>query len=64
MSNNQIPWPPPASIEAQKKGCNCPIELNNFGVGIANGLGVDYMCSTDCPLHGKVAKAKENLNGG
>jgi len=56
----KIPWPPPGAAEAKDKGCTCPIEDNKFGVGIPNGLGVDYLCSTDCPLHGKLAKEKLN----
>jgi len=60
MKSKKISWPPPGSVEAQLLKCTCPIDGNKFGVGIPNGLGVDYLCSTDCPLHGKLAKEKAN----
>lgn len=54
-----IAWPPPGSLDAQAKGCNCPEEDNKFGRGVeATGLGVSYWCSVSCPIHGSQAKHK------
>lgn len=56
----KIKWPPPGTLEAQAKGCNCPEEDNKFGKGVeAGGMGVSYWIRTDCPLHGAITKAKE-----
>ena len=51
-----ISWPPPGTTEAQKEGCNCPIEDNKYGVGVEHGSEVLYWVRTDCPVHGKNVK--------
>ena len=56
--------PNPGSKKAQKLGCTCPIEDNNYGAGARedkNGIML-FWYSDDCPIHGHVLTDEKKEN--
>lgn len=54
MTTATEPLPNPGSLEAQKRGCLCPVMDNRRGLGAymdANGKPVFWQV-VSCPLHG------------
>jgi hypothetical protein len=49
-----INWPPPGTTEAKKVGCICPVEENNYGIGLERVDGTSYLVNLDCKVHKKL----------
>lgn len=51
-----LPWdrsvPNPGSPDAVRRGCTCPIEDNQHGLGSDPAFGDGFEVAVNCPLHG------------